>query len=233
MTRPLIGESDNGDAFFIATFDEQRAVKEIIVSNPAAPQFDKKAKTIDLHIEDLGMIAVIDGVGHGPEAAAITEATLECLRENCHLDLVTLMEQCHKNALHTRGATIGVAQIILSQELIEYIGVGNVQGQIGVEQVKRKDHAAKVDYNSGYPSMMRHRLLVNNNNTIGYRIPGKLNAFTYPFSPGDVLLLTSDGISLDAYSTIPEEILDPESLAGAVLSKYALSQDDATVVVAR
>src|SRR6202035_815002 len=75
-------------------------------------------------------IAVIDGLGHGPQAAAAAEAALNTLGEYPAFAPSAALEACH-TALHsTRGAAISIARIDSAARELTYAGVGNGDGHL-------------------------------------------------------------------------------------------------------
>jgi hypothetical protein len=97
-TRPCAGQTANGDAWC---------------------SFANAAGT---------RIAVIDGAGHGPQAARAGAAGLATLQEHADLPLPDVMRLCHATLLGTRGAVLSVLEIREGQ--LEFAGVGNVEGRI-------------------------------------------------------------------------------------------------------
>jgi serine/threonine protein phosphatase PrpC len=70
---------------------------------------------------------------------------------------------------------------------------------------------------------------------VGYRLPS-LREFTYPYTPGDLFVLHTDGISSrlildDALWT--EEAQDVQTLANAIAQHFGKENDDVTVLVAK
>ena len=55
------------------------------------------------------LVAAIDGLGHGGEAARAAREAGEVVRERASEDLVPLVERCHDALRNTRGAVIGLA----------------------------------------------------------------------------------------------------------------------------
>src|SRR5258708_29339129 len=100
--------------------------------------------------------------------------------------------------------------------LMTWLGVGNVRG------VLRRSGS------SSNPS--REELLLRAG-VIGGQIP-PLQAAVLPVSHGDTLILASDGIRGEfAQGRVSSEL--PQRLADTILLKYAQSNDDAIVLIAR
>src|SRR5690242_3053400 len=73
------------------------------------------------------LIGVVDGLGHGPEAAEAALTAVEVLVHHVGQPIVTLVSLCHESLRKTRGAALSIASIDIAGDL-EWIGVGNVEG---------------------------------------------------------------------------------------------------------
>src|SRR5512133_4294578 len=76
------------------------------------------------------LVAGIDGLGHGEEAARAAGKAGEVLRERPGRDLVLLVQLCHAALKGTRGAAISLAFVSPSEGGVTWLGVGNVQGRV-------------------------------------------------------------------------------------------------------
>lgn len=159
-------------------------------------------------------LALIDALGHGPEAAAVARIAVAQLEANPDLEPVRALEACHGALIGTRGAAISIA--LLEPELgrLTFAGVGNVDGRLW--------HG---DGRSEQPIAYR--------GIVGTARP-TLRAFELPLRPGALFVLFSDGIrsGLDLSLLSPDLLDDPARLATEVLARWARQHDDATVVVA-
>src|SRR4051794_18488755 len=75
-------------------------------------------------------IAVIDGLGHGPDAALAAQAALDTLAAAPGLSPEQGLRVCHQALRKTRGAALSLAQINLTTGHITYAGIGNVEARI-------------------------------------------------------------------------------------------------------
>ena len=75
-------------------------------------------------------VAVIDGLGHGPEAARATEAAIAVLSAHPSLPADEALRRCHSALRGTRGAAISVARIEPDAGRLVYAGVGNVEARL-------------------------------------------------------------------------------------------------------
>ena len=76
------------------------------------------------------LVAAIDGLGHGAEAARAARKAGEVVRESPSQDLVLLAERCHSALRDTRGAAISLAFISPVKSTMTWLGVGNVEGRV-------------------------------------------------------------------------------------------------------
>ena len=162
------------------------------------------------------LIAVIDGLGHGPEAAAAAVHACEILRLNADENPIALVEHCHEGLKGTRGVTMSVASFSFSERLMTWIGVGNVQGIFLRADTKRND---------------REECLLLRPGVVGSHLPA-LQAAVLPVAAGDSLAFATDGVesSFD-YSRI--RCQPPGKAAANLLARYAKRKDDALILVAR
>lgn len=174
----------------------------------------------DLHVVEAFqaavLIAALDGLGHGPEAAFASRIAAATLRDNLGEPATVLMERCHAALLKTRGAVLSLALIESQGREMTWLGVGNVDGSLY--------HA---DANSSPP----RESLPHRGGVVGYQLP-PLRANTIPLAPGDTLVFATDGIANTFTSESPIG-WHPQDAADYILRKYAKDNDDALVLVAR
>jgi hypothetical protein len=84
---------------------------------------------IDWH-GDRCRITVIDGLGHGPDAALAATLARDALMRAPELLPLDGLRVCHRALAGTRGAAISVASIDLAAVQLTYAGVGNVMGHL-------------------------------------------------------------------------------------------------------
>jgi phosphoserine phosphatase RsbX len=159
------------------------------------------------------VVAVADGLGHGPEAALASTVALDAVATRPHLPALTLMEYCHQCLRSTRGAVLSVASIT-NDHRMTWVGVGNVAGVL---------HRAAA-------TMPREETLVPRVGVLGHQLPA-LSAAMVILEPGDTLALATDGV--DAGSIALNACDPPQALAERILSCGWKGIDDGLVVVAR
>jgi anti-sigma regulatory factor (Ser/Thr protein kinase) len=158
-------------------------------------------------------VVVADGLGHGPQARESALRALEGASRGAE-SVVRALEEAHAASRSVRGSAISVAEVDFQQREIRYAGIGNVAAQILEPGTSRS--------------------LVSMNGTAGQGAV-RVRPFTYPFAPGAVLVLFSDGLasrwSLDHQ---PGLLARHPSLIAAVLYRdHSRRRDDVTVVAIR
>lgn len=160
-----------------------------------------------------GRLLVADGLGHGPVAR---EAALLAVQGAARggESPGRALEEAHRDARGGRGAAIAVADVDLAAREVRFAGFGNVS-------------AVLVDGGQS-------RSLVSMNGTVGQGVL-RVREFSYPFTPGALLLLFSDGLathwSLDRYPGLV--MRHPSLLAGVLYRDHWRRRDDVTVVALR
>jgi serine/threonine protein phosphatase PrpC len=162
------------------------------------------------------LLAVIDGLGHGCEAATAAAAAEFILRARPQAPVISLVRHCHESLRQTRGVVMSVVSFDTSHGLMTWLGVGNARGVL---------------LRSGLPMNVTPEELLLRAGVIGGQIPS-LQASVFPVSGGDTLFLTTDGICGEfARELMRSET--PQRTAEIILSRHAKRDDDALVLVAR
>src|SRR5689334_3735657 len=76
------------------------------------------------------LTCVIDGLGHGPEAAEAAEICAATIREHAEASARELLNACHAALTDTRGAVMTAAWFDLDQSTLAWAGVGNVDARL-------------------------------------------------------------------------------------------------------
>jgi negative regulator of sigma-B (phosphoserine phosphatase) len=162
------------------------------------------------------LIALVDGSGHGAEAAAVARIAASTLEAHAWESPMALLLRCHDELKGTRGAVMTLAFIHLRDRTLTWIGVGNVE--------------AVLFHEAGAEPTKPDRALLRNG-LIGYRLP-TLRAEVLPLKPRDTLVIVTDGIRPDFDQGV---VLgdDPQVIANGILTKHFSRGDDALVLVAR
>jgi serine/threonine protein phosphatase PrpC len=162
------------------------------------------------------LLAVVDGLGHGAQAAAAAELTVQTLEGHAGEGVTSLVQRCHETMRGTRGVVIGLASIDGIRGRLTWLGVGNVEGVLVSHTVRRGP---------------RRQTLLLRAGVVGAQLPS-LAASVIPLTPGDLLICSTDGIRSDA--NWPAILTDPpQKIADQILAKYRKETDDALVLVSR
>jgi len=183
-SRPCPGETANGDGFLVT---EER---------------------------DGLFVALVDGLGHGEQAAAARRTAMESVRENSRTDLARLLRNVHQVLRKMRGAAMTVVRISLSQRTLTHAGIGNVQARV-------------------YPRC--DSFLIPLQGILGVEdgpLP-RINTVSWP--ENGLLIVFSDGISgrwdLDDAPGVQDQHVT--TLSHLLMQEHSSPRDDATVVLAR
>ncbi len=163
-----------------------------------------------------GLVAVIDGLGHGDAAADAAEAAVEVLRRGVELPPQQLLERCHDELRHTRGVVMTLAWFDLEARSMAWTGVGNVEARF-VRAGDRGD--------------ARHASPVVLGGVVGFNLP-QVRLGTIPLEPGDAVVLATDGVRAD-FSESLESGISAQDLAERVLARHGKRSDDALAAVVR
>jgi negative regulator of sigma-B (phosphoserine phosphatase) len=163
------------------------------------------------------LLAAVDGLGHGAEAAAAARAAVELLRTHAAQDsVISLVRRCQRDLQETRGVVMSLASFSALDSSLTWLGIGNVEGVL-----------VRAD-----PSLApaRESLLLRGG-VVGYRLP-TLSASVLTVNPGDVLAFATDGVDA-AFTAEVSATASVQPLADRILSQWGKTTDDALVLVAR
>ena len=190
---------------------------EWAVAELAQPgQSESGDRYLVLSTMDGGLVAVVDGLGHGAEAASAAKMAVRALERGADRPIVQLLRDCHQSLIGTRGAAMSVAAFSFADETMTWLGVGNVEGRILSAPV------------SGGP---RPEALLVRGGVVGAQLP-PLVSKVIPIRRGDMLIVATDGIRSE-FLDAPLPYQEPQTLADHVLARWGMQTDDALVLVVR
>ncbi len=184
--RPLPGEHESGDHFLVKTFPEGAA------------------------------IAVVDGLGHGAEAAAAARRAVAAVEAAVRDPLLTLFRRCHDALVGSRGVVMSVASIDTRTSRVSWAGVGNVDAWL----LHPHTHDGKA-----------RTSLVTRGGVLGREVP-PLTPVSLPLDPGDILVFATDGIREGFIEGMSLEDA-PQRAASRIMATHGKGTDDALVLVAK
>jgi phosphoserine phosphatase RsbX len=172
----------------------------------------------DRHVTVSGtrlVVAVIDGLGHGPEAAHAARRAADVVESYPDERPEVVLRQCHEALRSTRGAAMTIASIDAGADEMTWLGVGNVQAAV---LHRRQPDAGRewVPLRGG---------------VVGYLLPS-LRPRTVRLQRDDVLVLATDGVR-PVFGDWPGPGEAPQEMADRILADQSRGTDDALVVVAR
>lgn len=182
--RPLPGETESGDLHVVAPF------------------------------EGGVLVAAIDGLGHGVEAALTARQAQAALIREPELPVRRLVEHCHAALRSSRGAVMTLAAVDARNDRLTWTAIGNV------DAVLYRAVAGQA-----------RETVVPRNGVVGYQLP-PLREVTLPIAAGDVLIFATDGIDSNFILESPAQT-SAQDYADHLLLRHARTSDDALVLVVR
>jgi len=168
-------------------------------------------------VADYVLVAVVDGIGHGPEAAKASRLAISIIESNSTESLVSLFGLCHKALSETRGVVMSLAAFDAAAGNLTWLGVGNVGGRL-----------VRADKTLLHPE----EELLSYSGVVGHSMPSVLVFNVLPISKGDVLILATDGIAQEFTKSVHTG-RSAYQIANDVLSQHSKGTDDALVMVAK
>lgn len=156
------------------------------------------------------ILALADGLGHGPEAAVAASAAIAFVGAHHRLDLETLFNRCNEALRSTRGVALAVAVIDPHRQQLTLASVGNIRSVLlqGGKELRLGGCAGIVggDFNRLAPDVLT-------------------------LTPGDRLVLYSDG--LPEFLPLAEILTaqpTPEDTTRVLVDHYASGKDDVSAL---
>jgi anti-sigma regulatory factor (Ser/Thr protein kinase) len=160
------------------------------------------------------VLLVVDGLGHGPEAAAAALAAKDIAERNAQRTPAEQIDAIHAGLRATRGAAAAVVELKPWSEVGTFCGIGNISCFVRVDGKTRN--------------------LASHNGILGHQVR-KVQEFSFPFPRNALLYTFSDGMNSrwdpGAYPGLENR---PAALiAGVVYRDHARGRDDTTLAVLR
>jgi anti-sigma regulatory factor (Ser/Thr protein kinase) len=182
VSRPKVGESVSGDAYYIH------------------------------HLSNGFLFAVIDGLGHGPDAKYAADIAVKVIDMNHHKPLDIIIRHCHAALEKTRGAALSLGCLHYPSGRLFHAGIGNVETRI---------------YNG---NRMEKPMIYNG--TLGVNLP-HFTVTVSPFGYGTLVIMNSDGISDKFELDTLDRRREPQEITHLIMSRFGRSHDDATVLAVK
>jgi anti-sigma regulatory factor (Ser/Thr protein kinase) len=161
---------------------------------------------------DYRTILVIDGLGHGPNAARAARAATEAFAKHPAAAPGALMEICHAALATTRGAAGAAARVDLTKNQGTFAGIGNIGCRVETTGERRQ--------------------LVSHSGTLGH-VMRRVQEFEFPFPAGSLLISHSDGLTTHWSVADYPGLMSKHAglIAGVLYRDHERGRDDVTVVV--
>jgi negative regulator of sigma-B (phosphoserine phosphatase) len=183
LIRPCMGESLSGDA---------------VVIHP---------------LEHGLFVAIVDVLGHGPEAHELTLVIDAFLEKQATADVKKLMTRLHEHLKGTRGAVAGLCAIDASAGTAEYVGIGNTC----IRRFGRSETR-----------------LVSKDGVLGQNMRTPLLQ-SLELESGDVIVLYTDGVSdrftVEQYPGVLSHT--PNEVVRIILDRFGKDHDDSACIAVR
>lgn len=161
------------------------------------------------------LIAAIDGIGHGAEAASAAKAAIAVLRSGVGEPIISLVTECHEKLRATRGVVLSLASVDIKHGLMTWLGVGNVNAVL--VRADKKSNSQET--------------LLLRGGVVGDHLP-QLQAAVLPVTQGDLLVFATDGVRADFVSTL-SPLENPQRAAERIMKSFCNQSDDALVLALR
>jgi serine phosphatase RsbU (regulator of sigma subunit) len=185
-------------------------------ARPAGPGSEMGDAYLVRSVEHGVLIAVVDGLGHGPEAALAAQRALQALERSSQSLPSALVSECHRALQSTRGVVMGIAHVDVQADALTWIGVGDVRAVL---------------HRAGPAGPAKTEILVTHNGVVGRSLP-PLRPVRRSLLVGDTVIVATDGVR-DGFPPGLKENEPPDRIANDLLQRHSVATDDALVLVAR
>jgi len=161
---------------------------------------------------DYRTVLVVDGLGHGPNAARAARAATDAFAAHPAATPAALMQICHGALAATRGAAGAAARFATVKSQGTFAGIGNI--------------SCRVEWSG------ERRQLVSHSGTLGH-VMRRVQEFEFSFPAGALLILHSDGLVSHWVTTDYPGLASKHAglIAGVLYRDHDRGSDDVTVVV--
>ena len=162
------------------------------------------------------LVAVVDGLGHGQDAASAAHAAVGALDRYSREPLIELVRRCHEALVGLRGVVLGLAYLDPQAATMSWLGVGNIGGMLLRADLGNRPSRITLVPNAGFIGAEQAHPMTR----------------SVPLALGDTVILFSDGIS-DGFAESLVLSNTPQEIADFVITRHVKGNDDALVLVAR
>jgi phosphoserine phosphatase RsbX len=162
------------------------------------------------------LVAVVDGLGHGQEAAGAAQAAVGALDQYAREPLIDLVRRCHDAMVGLRGVVLGLAYLDPQAATMTWLGVGNVGGMLLRADLGNRPSRITLVPSAGFIGAERTHP----------------TSRSVPLALGDTVVLFSDGVR-EGFAESLVLSKSPQEIADFVITRHVKGNDDALVLVAR
>ena len=162
------------------------------------------------------LLAVVDGIGHGEDAAHSAELVVSVLEGGGAASPIALLRRCQDRLRGTRGAVLSMAWLSPADDTMTWLGIGNVTGVL----LRREVYG-----------VARQESLLLRAGVVGAQLP-YVSASVLSLSFGDTLIFATDGIRAGFADNLNVNASTRE-IAQHIIEQHLRKTDDALVLVAR
>lgn len=161
--------------------------------------------------ENKTLVAVVDGLGHGPSANQAAIAFLGFVEAAADdIPLHDLFHAASAEIARTRGVAASIARFDGATNTLAYAGVGNVElSAISAAPIRP----------------------ISKPGIVGRRL-GRIIEFEYQLHLGDLIVIFTDGVS-SRFNLEKYRRLEPRELCDQLIEEHGKNHDDATVTAIR
>jgi anti-sigma regulatory factor (Ser/Thr protein kinase) len=163
------------------------------------------------HRGGLSLVAIVDALGHGPQAHAVATRAVRHLKEAWTPDVAATLQALHGALKGTGGAAAALCVVDGATGVARCAGVGNAAMRVfGTQESRAYSSAGTLGHQMRTPREQRLAL-----------------------DPGDVLVLYTDGVkgSFDAAEYPELRSQSPGTIARTLVQRFGKDHDDAGCVV--
>ena len=193
-----------------------KQIKYEVIFEPLEGQIECGDQYFIKELADCILIAVVDGLGHGAEAAFAAKKAIQTLDAHANESIETLFKLCNEALCLTRGAAMTIFKIDTRYKLT-YMGIGNVMGAC---------------WKINESGKLIHNLIVLDPGIVGSRLFPSMQVKEIAMSPGDTFILATDGIKIQ-FESEPPKVESPEKIAKHIFNTYRNKNDDGLILVAQ
>lgn len=191
-------------------------IGDLDVASFARPCFGERVSgdtVVIEHRDEILFLAIIDALGHGPQANAVANRAERFLRNGWSSDVLDTMHRLHSELKGTIGAAAGLCVVDSVTRDVRYTGVGNtVLRTFG-------SHATRLISTDGIVGGHLHKPAVQ----------------AAPLNESGIILLYTDGVS-DRFDVeqYPQIVYHSASaIARKIVDRFGKPYDDATCMAMR